>query len=359
MNSLGNILKLTTSGESHGVGLAGILDGLPSGIPFSEDDLNHWLSLRKPGQSRITTQRKESDTAQVLAGVFEGKTTGTPISWVIFNEQQRSKDYSEIQDKYRPSHADYTYDKKYGFRDYRGGGRSSARETVNWVAGGYFALQFLQSLGVQVEAWVSQVHTLEIPLLYGQLDIKNRYQFPTRVPNPEWDERIFNYIDGIRKEGDTVGGIIQCKVSGLPIGIGEPVFAKLHAELAHAMMSINAAKGFDYGAGFACIEKKGSELNDAFQSSSDGTVTTKTNYSGGIQGGISNGMDIDFRVAFKPVATIMQSQDTIDQSGNEVELKAKGRHDPCVLPRAVPIVESMAALVIADAILLQKRFNKD
>lgn len=355
MNSLGTILRLTTSGESHGLGLSGVLDGLPSGIPFSEDDLNHWLALRKPGQSRITTQRKESDTAKVLAGVFEGRTTGTPISWVVYNEQQRSKDYSEIQDKYRPSHADYTYDQKYGFRDYRGGGRSSARETVNWVAGGYFALQFLQNLGVKVEAWVSKVHHLEVPFLYGQLDIENRYNYPTRVPNSEWNEKLFDYIDGIRKEGDTVGGIIQCKISGLPIGIGEPVFAKLHAQLAHAMMSINAAKGFEYGAGFSCIEKKGSELNDAFQSTADGKVVTKTNYSGGIQGGITNGMDIDFKVAFKPVATIMQSQETVDQSGNDVELKAKGRHDPCVLPRAIPIVESMAALVIADAILLQRR----
>jgi chorismate synthase len=347
-NSFGRIFKLSTFGESHGAAIGGIIDGCPSGISLDFKAINAEMQRRKPGQSAIVTQRKEEDEVKFLSGIFEGKTTGTPIGFIIENTDQKSKDYSHIKDIYRPSHADYTYDKKYGIRDYRGGGRSSARETACRVVAGAIAKQLLKD--IKITAYVSSVGEMELKKNYSELDFSEIEKNPVRCPNAEMALKMEDYIKSIRKEGDTIGGIVTCVIQNVPIGLGEPVFDKLHAELGKAMLSINAVKGFEYGSGFAGTEMKGSEHNDIFEA--DGS--TKTNYSGGIQGGISNGEDIYFKVAFKPVATIMQKQDTIDSKGNKAEAEGKGRHDPCVVPRAVPIVESMAALVLADFYLLNK-----
>jgi len=347
-NTFGNLFRLTTFGESHGVAIGGVLDGCPSGIKIDFDAIQNELNRRKPGQSAIVTQRKEPDTVEFLSGIFEGKTTGTPIGFAIRNTNQKSKDYSHIKDSYRPSHADYVYDQKYGFRDYRGGGRSSARETASRVVAGAIAKQFLKD--IKINAFVSQVGELKLDKTYQELDLSLTESNPVRCPDPETAANMEAYIKEVRKEGDTIGGIITCVVRNVPIGLGEPVFDKLHAELSKAMLSINAVKGFEYGSGFEGVKMKGSAHNDQFNS--DGS--TKTNYSGGIQGGISNGMDIYFNVAFKPVATIIQPYETIDKEGNKVQTQGKGRHDPCVVPRAVPIVEAMTALVLADFSLLNR-----
>ncbi len=347
-NSFGNLFKLSTFGESHGVAIGGVLDGCPSGIEIDFEAIQNELNRRKPGQSAIVTQRKEPDTVEFYSGIFEGKTTGTPIGFAIHNTNQKSHDYTHIKDSYRPSHADYVYDQKYGFRDYRGGGRSSARETASRVVAGAIAKQFLGEM--KINAYVSQVGNMKMETPYQDLDFNQIEANPVRCPDPKMAAKMEDYIKDIRKEGDTVGGVISCVIQNVPIGLGEPAFDKLHAELGKAMLSINAVKGFEYGSGFAGVAMKGSEHNDQFNQ--DGT--TKTNFSGGIQGGISNGMDIYFNVAFKPVATIIQPYQTIDKEGNFVQTKGKGRHDPCVVPRAVPIVEAMAALVMADFSLLNR-----
>lgn len=347
-NSFGNLFKITTFGESHGTAIGGIIDGCPPGIELDFEAIQHEMNRRKPGQSKIVTQRKEPDEVKFLSGIFEGKTTGTPIGFVIENANQKSKDYSHIKDAYRPSHADFVYDKKYGFRDYRGGGRSSARETASRVVAGAIAKQMLKS--IKINAFTSSVGDIFLEKPYQSLDFSKTEDNIVRCPDAEYADKMIEKIKEIRKEGDTIGGTITCVLQNVPIGLGEPVFDKLHAELGKAMLSINAVKGFEYGSGFCGAKMKGSEHNDQFNI--DGS--TKTNLSGGIQGGISNGMDIYFRVAFKPVATIMQDQITIDKDGNEVEMQGKGRHDPCVVPRAVPIVEAMAALVLADYYLINK-----
>lgn len=355
-NSFGNLFRITTFGESHGKGIGVILDGCPAGVAVDEEFIQNELARRKPGQSKITTQRKEEDEVEILSGVFEGKTTGTPISMVIRNKDQKSKDYSHIAEKFRPSHADYTYQEKYGIRDYRGGGRSSARETAARVAAGAIAKLMLKELGVASHAFVSQVGDLKLEKSYQDLDLSQIDSNAVRCPDPETADQMFEYIDEVRKSRDTVGGIITGVIQGVPVGLGEPVFDKLHAELGKAMLSINAVKGFEYGSGFEGVKKRGSEHNDEFYKDGD-HIRTRTNYSGGVQGGISNGEDIYFNVAFKPVATLMQDQSSVDQEGNEVTVSGKGRHDPCVVPRAVPIVEAMAALVIADFYLIS-RTNK-
>ncbi len=347
-STYGKIFKISTFGESHGAAIGVVVDGCPAGLNFDLDFIQSELDRRKPGQSRITTQRKEADGVEVLSGVFEGKTTGTPIAMVIRNEDQRSKDYSHIATQFRPSHADFTYQAKYGIRDYRGGGRSSARETAARVAAGALAKLLLKKLGVSVQAFVSQVGSLKLEKAYSELDLSLTDSNAVRCPDAGTAERMFQYIDDIRKQGDSIGGIVSCVVKGAPVGWGEPVFDKLHAELGKAMLSINAVKGFEYGSGFAGIELLGSEHNDAFYTDETGRVRTRSNHSGGVQGGISNGEDIFFRVAFKPVATIMQDQESVNEAGESVLVSGKGRHDPCVLPRAVPIVEAMAALVLVD-----------
>ncbi len=350
-NSFGNLFKLTTFGESHGVAIGGIIDGCPPGIELDLEAIQAEMNRRKPGQSAIVTQRKEPDEVKFLSGVFEGVTTGTPIGFVIGNSNQKSHDYSHIKDSYRPSHADYVYDKKYGLRDYRGGGRSSARETASRVVAGAIAKQMLKN--VKINAFTSSVGDIFIDKPYQDLDFSNIESNDVRCPDSAIAEKMIDRIKQIRKEGDTIGGTVTCVLQNVPIGLGEPVFDKLHAELGKAMLSINAVKGFEYGSGFCGAKMKGSEHNDLFNI--DGS--TKTNLSGGIQGGISNGMDIYFRVAFKPVATIMQSQETINKDGEKVEMHGKGRHDPCVVPRAVPIVEAMAALVLADYLLINKTYS--
>ncbi len=347
-NSFGKIFRLTTFGESHGIAIGGIIDGCPAGLEIDLDKVQIDLDRRKPGQSAIVTQRKEPDTVEFLSGIFEGKTTGTPIGFQIQNANQKSKDYSHIKDTYRPSHADYTYDEKYGVRDYRGGGRSSARETASRVVAGSIAKQLLKD--VKITAFVTSVGNMELKKPISELDFSEIEKNPVRCPDAEMAAKMEQFIKEIRSEGDTVGGIVECVISNVPKGLGEPVFDKLHAELGKAMLSINAVKGFEYGSGFEGTKMRGSEHNDHFNT--DGT--TKTNLSGGIQGGISNGMDIYFKVAFKPVATLMQKQETINSKGEEVEMQGKGRHDPCVVPRAVPIVEAMAALVLADYVLQNK-----
>ena len=347
-NSFGNIFKITTFGESHGTAIGGIIDGCPAGLHLDMNAIQNEMSRRKPGQSDIVTQRKEPDTVQFLSGIFEGLTTGTPIGFVIKNANQKSKDYSHIKDVYRPSHADYTYDKKYGVRDYRGGGRSSARETACRVVAGAIAKQLLK--GVSIHAFTSSVGKISINQPYQNLDFSKIETNAVRCPDDVIAKKMITEIKNIRKEGDTIGGTVTCVLQNVPVGLGEPVFDKLHAELGKAMLSINAVKGFEYGSGFCGVEMKGSEHNDIFNE--DGS--TKTNLSGGIQGGISNGEDIYFRVAFKPVATIMQKQKTINSEGQKLEMQGRGRHDPCVVPRAVPIVEAMAALVVADYYLLNK-----
>ncbi|MEM5564872.1 chorismate synthase [Psychroserpens sp. AS72] len=350
-NSFGNLFKLTTFGESHGVAIGGIIDGCPPGIQLDFDAIENEMNRRKPGQSNIVTQRKEPDTVEFLSGIFEGQTTGTPIGFVIKNTNQKSNDYSHIKDVYRPSHADYTYDKKYGVRDYRGGGRSSARETASRVVAGAIAKQFLSA--IKINAYTSSVGDLFLEKPYQDLDFSKIESNAVRCPDEAVAEQMIAKIKEIKKEGNTIGGTVTCVLQNVPIGLGEPVFDKLHAELGKAMLSINAVKGFEYGSGFCGAKTKGTEHNDLFNE--DGT--TKTNLSGGIQGGISNGMDIYFRVAFKPVATVIQKQDALNSSGEIVEMQGKGRHDPCVVPRAIPIVEAMAALVIADFYLLNKMYK--
>lgn len=345
-NSYGTLFKITTFGESHGAAIGVIIDGCPAGLTVDEAFIQSELDRRKPGQSKITTQRKEDDTFRILSGVFEGKSTGTPIALVIENTDQRSKDYSHIAETFRPSHADYTYEAKYGNRDYRGGGRSSARETAARVAAGAMAKLLLKQLGVDVHAFVSQVGNITAPH-YTQLDLSKTEDNIVRCPHAETAEQMIDLIDQVRLERDTIGGVVTGVIKNTPVGLGEPVFDKLHAELGKAMLSINAVKGFEYGSGFEGITLRGSQHNDAFYNEG-GRIRTKTNFSGGIQGGISNGEDIYFRVAFKPVATIMQDQESVDKHGNEATVSGKGRHDPCVVPRAVPIVEAMAALVLAD-----------
>ena len=350
-NSFGKLFKLTTFGESHGIAIGGILDGCPAGLKLDLDKIQEDLDKRKPGQSAIVTQRKESDRVEFLSGIFEGVTTGTPIGFTIQNANQKSNDYSHIKDTFRPSHADYTYSEKYGVRDYRGGGRSSARETACRVVGGAIAKQLLED--IQIVAFTASVGELKLDKDFDDLDFSLIESNPVRCPDPETAEKMESYIREIRSQGDTVGGTVKCIIKNVPKGLGEPVFDKLHAALGQAMLSINAVKGFEFGSGFEGTKLKGSQHNDQFNT--DGT--TKTNLSGGIQGGISNGMDIYFNVAFKPVATIMQKQETINSKGEQVEMQGKGRHDPCVVPRAIPIVEAMAALVLAD-FWLQNKISK-
>ncbi len=358
-NSFGHLFKITTFGESHGKAIGVIIDGCPPNISIDEAFIQSELDKRKPGQSKITTQRKESDTAQILSGVFEGKSTGTPIAILIPNEDQRSKDYSHIADKYRPSHADYTYQQKYGIRDYRGGGRSSARETAARVAAGAIAKLYLESQGIEIFAHVSAVGTLEAPNL-DTTDLSSLLEIResniARCADPATANEMIALIDSIRKAGDTIGGKISTVVRGVPVGLGEPVFDKLHADLGKAMLSINAVHGFEYGSGFSGSEMRGSEHNDIFVKAED-QVRTRTNFSGGIQGGISNGMDIMFRTAFKPVATIMRDQETLNEAGDSTTISGKGRHDPCVVSRAIIIVEAMTALVLADHLLRFKAYR--
>jgi len=350
-NSFGNIFKLTTFGESHGPAIGGIIDGCPAGLLLDFKAIQKELNRRKPGQSEIVTQRNEDDIVEFLSGIFENKTTGTPIGFIIKNTNQKPKDYSHIKDVYRPSHADYTYEKKYGIRDYRGGGRSSARETACRVVAGAIAKQLLSD--ISINAFTSSVGEIFIDKPYQDLDFKKIESNDVRCPDEMTAEKMISRINEIKKQGDTIGGTVTCVMQNVPVGLGEPVFDKLHAELGKAMLSINAVKGFEFGSGFCGARMKGSEHNDLFNE--DGS--TKTNLSGGIQGGISNGMDIYFRIAFKPVATIIQKQNTLDKKGNIVEMQGKGRHDPCVVPRAIPIVEAMAALVLADYYLLNKMYN--
>ena len=352
-NSFGKLFKLTTFGESHGVAIGGIIDGCPSGIKLDFEAIQSEMERRKPGQSKIVTQRKEPDTVEFYSGIFEGVTTGTPIGFVIHNTNQKSKDYSHIKDVYRPSHADYTYEKKYGVRDYSGGGRSSARETASRVVAGAIAKQMLDA--IKINAFTSSVGDIFIDKPYQDLDFSKTETNAIRCPDEATAEKMIAKVQEIKKLGDTIGGTITCVIENVPVGLGEPVFDKLHAELGKAMLSINAVKGFEYGSGFCGAKMKGSEHNDLFNE--DGS--TKTNLSGGVQGGISNGMDIYFRVAFKPVATVIQKQDALNSSGEIVEMQGKGRHDPCVVPRAVPIVEAMAALVIADNVLLRRQESRE
>jgi chorismate synthase len=352
-NTFGNIFKITTFGESHGEALGGIIDGCPPGIDLNLEAIQVEMQRRKPGQSTIVTQRKEEDEVQFLSGIFEGKTTGTSIGFIIPNTNQKSDDYSHIKDTYRPSHADYVYDKKYGIRDYRGGGRSSARETASRVVAGAVAKQIIPD--IKITAFVSSVGEISIDKPYQDLDFSKIESNPVRCPDQDLADKMEAHIKEIKKQGDTVGGIVTCVIQNVPIGLGEPVFDKLHAELGKAMLSINAVHGFEYGSGFSSAKMKGSDHNDSFNP--DGT--TKTNLSGGIQGGISNGMDIYFRVAFKPVATLLQKQSVLTNKGEIIEQQGKGRHDPCVVPRAVPIVEAMAALVMADYFLLNKIYQSN
>ncbi len=351
-NSFGNLLKLTTFGESHGIAIGGIIDGFPAGLKLDLVAVQDELNRRKPGQSKIVTQRKEPDSVEFLSGIFEGKTTGTSIGFIIKNTNQKSHDYSHNTDVYRPSHADFTYDKKFGLRDYRGGGRSSARETANWVVAGALAKQLISF--ISINAYTSSVGELSMNKEYHLLDFSKTETNIVRCPDEKMAQQMIEKIKEIRKQGDTIGGTISCVVKNMPIGLGEPIFKKLHAELGKAMLSLNAVKGFEFGSGFEGTKMLGSRHNDIFNA--DGS--TKTNLSGGIQGGISNGMDIYFRVAFKPVATIMQHQDTINSKGEETEIMGKGRHDPCVVPRAVPVIEALTALVLADFWLLNKTRKK-
>jgi chorismate synthase len=352
-NSLGTLFRLTTFGESHGEAIGGILDGCPAGLTLDVQAIQHELDRRRPGQSHIVTQRKESDTVNILSGFFEGKTTGAPIGFVIYNEDQRSKDYNHNQDVFRPSHADFTWFEKYGIRDHRGGGRTSARETASRVVGGAIAKQVLAHYGISIQAFVKSVGDIVLEIPYSELDLSKTDENIVRCPHADTAERMITRIEEIRKQGDTIGGVIACVVKNCPIGLGEPAFDKLHAELGKAMLSINAAKGFEYGSGFEGTRLKGSEHNDPFRIENGKTITT-SNHSGGVQGGISNGADIYFNTAFKPVATIMQEQETVNEAGEETTISGRGRHDPCVLPRAVPIVEAMTALVIADYLLISK-----
>ena len=352
-NSFGQIFRITTFGESHGPAIGAIIDGCPAGLDIDLSAIQYQLDRRKPGQSKITTQRREPDEFEIASGLFEGRSTGTPLALIIRNQDAKSKDYSHIAEKFRPSHADYTYQEKYGIRDYRGGGRSSARETAARVAAGAIAMQLLKAQGITIHSFVSQVGDITLKVPYQQLDFEKIEDNIIRCPHPETAQSMIALIDATRKDGDSVGGVITGVLKGVPAGLGEPVFDKLHALLGSAMLGINAVKGFEYGSGFAGVKMRGSKHNDQFEKHGDKVVTT-TNHSGGIQGGISNGQDIYFRVAFKPVATIMKDQQSLDQQGQQVTVKGKGRHDPCVVPRAVPIVDAMAALVLADCVMLNK-----
>lgn len=354
MNTFGNIFRLTTFGESHGPAVGGVVDGMPAGVVIDMDFLQAELNRRKPGQSRLTTPRKESDTVELLSGVFEGKSTGCPIGFIVRNENQHSSDYDNLRDIFRPSHADYTYFCKYGIRDHRGGGRSSARETISRVVGGALAKMALQQLNVDIIAYTSQVGEITLDKNYQQYDFSEIEKNAVRCPDPQKAEEMAQKIAAVKAEGDTIGGVITCIIKGCPIGLGEPAFEKLHAALGAAMLSINAVKGFEYGGGFDCAKYRGSELNDIFYTNKEGRIRTQTNNSGGIQGGISNGEDIYFRVAFKPVATLLREQETVNTKGQPTIVKARGRHDACVLPRAVPIVEAMAAMTLLDAYLKNK-----
>lgn len=357
-NSFGKLFTLTSFGESHGEAMGGIIDGCPAGLLIDADFIQKELDRRKPGQSSIVTQRKESDKVEFLSGIFEGKTTGTPIGFIVRNENQKPKDYDHIATVYRPSHADYTYDTKYGTRDHRGGGRSSARETISRVVAGAVAKLILKQSGITIQAYTSQVGDIQLLKDYHNLDLSKTDSNNVRCPDEVIAETMIQRIEQVRKAGDTIGGVISCVIKGTPIGLGEPVFDKLHADLGKAMLSINAVKGFEYGSGFEGAKMNGSQHNDAFFPRSNGNgIGLRSNFSGGIQGGISNGEDIYFRVAFKPVATILQKQNTVNSKGEAVEMTGKGRHDPCVLPRAVPIVEAMAALVLVDH-LLRAKTNK-
>lgn len=353
MNEFGIIYRLTSFGESHGAAVGGVVDGMPAGITIDVDEVQRQLNRRRPGQSAIVTQRNEKDRVRFLSGIFEGVTTGTPIGFVVENEDHHSNDYSNIRDVFRPSHADYTYTSKYGIRDYRGGGRSSARETIARVVAGALAMQALGQIGVTVTAYTSQVGNIALDNDYRHYDLSAIESNDVRCPDADAAARMHELIRQVQADGDTIGGTVTCVVKGVPVGLGEPVFDKLHARLAYAMMSINAAKGFDYGMGFDGVGNRGSQMNDAFICT-DGHISTTTNRSGGIQGGISNGEDIYFRVAFKPVATLLRDVETIDKDGRTTTLHARGRHDPCVLPRAVPIVEAMAAMTIFDMYLLNR-----
>lgn len=352
MNTLGRIFRLTTFGESHGAAVGGVIDGMPPGIEVDLDYIQHQLDRRRPGQSALTSARRESDTLEILSGVFEGKTTGCPIGFLVRNEDHRSSDYDNLREVFRPSHADFTYHAKYGVRDHRGGGRSSARETLSRVVGGAFADLVLRQYGIKITAYTSQVGHVVLPGTYKDYDLTSIDRSLVRCPDAETAEQMARYIAKVKAEGDTVGGVITCVITGCPVGLGEPVFGKLQSQLAAAMLSINAAKGFEYGEGFAGCSGLGSEQNDLFEPLPDGTITTRTNHSGGIQGGISNGQDIYFRVAFKPVATLLREQPTVDVHGQPANVSPRGRHDACVLPRAVPIVEAMASMVILDNIML-------
>ena len=352
-NTIGKLFTFTSFGESHGKGIGGIIDGCPAGILLDETFIQQELDRRKPGQSSIATPRKEDDKVEFLSGIFDGKTTGTPISFVIWNQNQHSKDYDHLKEIYRPSHADYTYQQKYGIRDHRGGGRSSARETAGRVVAGAVAKLVLKSMGVSINAYTSQVGPIAMSLSMDEVDLSKIETNIVRCPQTEVADKMIDYIHELKKEGDSTGGIISCIVKGVPLGWGEQIFDKLQARLAAAMLSINASHGFDYGKGFEGVALKGSEMNDPFVKEGD-KISTRTNNSGGIQGGISNGQDIYFRVLFKPVATISKKQDTLDIHSNEIELEARGRHDPCVLPRAVPVVEAMAAITLLDMHLSAK-----
>ncbi len=352
-NTFGNLFRLTSFGESHGKAIGGVIDGFPAGIVIDMDFIQQELNRRRPGQSAITTARKEADEVEFLSGIYEGVSTGCPIGFAVWNTNQHSNDYDNMKDVYRPSHADYTYTEKYGIRDHRGGGRSSARETIARVVAGALAKLALRQLGIQITAFTSQVGPYILEKDYTQYDLTRIEENSVRCPDQELAAKMADYIYKIKGEGNTIGGVISCVIKGCPIGLGQPVFGKLHAALGNAMLSINAVKGFEYGQGFGSMEQKGSEQNDIFYNE-NGKIALRTNRSGGIQGGISNGEDIYFRVAFKPVATVLMEQPTVDRLGNETILKARGRHDPCVLPRAVPIIEAMAAMTILDYYLLNK-----
>ena len=352
MNSFGTLFRLTTFGESHGAAVGGVIDGVPPGVDIDMDFIQGELNRRRPGQSALTTPRKEADKVEFLSGVFEGVTTGCPIGFVVRNEHQHSSDYENLRNLYRPSHADYTYQQKYGIRDHRGGGRSSARETIARVVGGAVAKLVLRKYQIRITAYTSQVGNIKLTEPYTAYDFSEIEKNPVRCPDTEKAAQMAELIAEVKAVGDTVGGVITGVIQGLPVGLGEPCFGKFHAQLGAAMLSINAAKGFEYGAGFAGVEKRGSELNDVFFVDETGKIRTRTNNSGGVQGGITNGEDVYFRVAFKPVATLLREQQTLNQQNESVVVKARGRHDACVLPRAVPIVEAMTAMVVLDALML-------
>ena len=354
MNSIGTLFRLTSFGESHGPAIGGVIDGMPAGIEVDMVFVQKELARRKPGQSNLTTARKEDDEVELLSGIFEGRTTGCPIGFLVRNTNQHSQDYENMRNVFRPSHADYTYEQKYGIRDHRGGGRSSARETISRVVAGAFAKLALRQLGITVQAYTQQVGNIVLPGSYLDYDLDKTEQNAVRCPDEKVAEQMSRLILQVKSDGDTIGGVIACVVRGCPVGLGEPVFGKLQAQLGAAMLSINAVKGFEYGLGFAGVSGRGSEQNDVFVPDGKGGITTRTNNSGGIQGGISNGQDIYFRVAFKPVATLLREQETVDRDGSPTRLTARGRHDACVLPRAVPVVEAMAAITILDAYLLNK-----